>query len=37
LTQNLLTVTGRPPLILNEMRIGGQRVSEITLTYEKPH
>jgi hypothetical protein len=37
LTQNLLTVTGRPPLILNETRIGGQLVSEITLTYEKPH
>jgi hypothetical protein len=35
LTQNLLTKTGRPPLILNETRMGGQLVSEITLTYEK--
>jgi hypothetical protein len=35
LTQNLLTRTGRPPLILNETRMGGQLVSEITLTYEK--
>jgi len=37
LTQNLLTVTGRPPFVLNETRSGGQLVSEITLTYEKPH
>jgi hypothetical protein len=37
LTQNLFAVTGRPPLILNETRTGGQLVSEITLTYEKPH
>jgi hypothetical protein len=35
LTQNLLTVTGHPPLILNETRTAGQLVSEITLTYEK--
>lgn len=37
LTQNLLGVTGRPPFVLNETRSGGQFVSEITLTYEKPH
>jgi hypothetical protein len=37
LTQNLFTFTGHPPLILNETRTGGQLVSEITLTYEKPH
>jgi hypothetical protein len=35
LTQNLLNVTGQPPLILNETRMNGQLISEITLTYEK--
>jgi hypothetical protein len=37
LTRNLLTVTGRAPFVLNETRAGGQLVSEITLTYEKPY
>jgi hypothetical protein len=35
LTQNLMSVTGNPPFVLNETKTGGQLVSEITLAYEK--
>ncbi len=37
LIQSLADATGRTPLVQNEVRAGGQTISEITLTYERAH
>jgi Tfp pilus assembly protein PilN len=37
LTENLTALSGRPPHIESETRVGGQVVADITLTYARTH